>query len=53
MLDQFRNDFASDPSAKKSQNVVTQTTIDDVALVRDVVQGTDSTFSTRLPTSIF
>ncbi|MGY8755980.1 MAG: aminopeptidase C, partial [Phycisphaerales bacterium] len=30
------------------QNAVGQTTIDDVALVRDVVQGTDFTFSTRL-----
>jgi len=48
MLEQFRGDFASDPSAKVSQNAVTQTTIDDVAMVRDVVQSTDFTFSTRL-----
>ncbi len=48
MLDQFRTDFERDPSAKTSQNVVTQTTIDDVAMVRDVVQSTDFTFSTHL-----
>ncbi len=48
MLEQFRGDFAADPTAKTSQNAVTQTTIDDVAMVRDVVQSTDFTFSTRL-----
>ena len=48
MLEQFRTDFEKDPSAKKSQNAVTQTTIDDIALVRDIVQGTDSSFSTHL-----
>jgi bleomycin hydrolase len=44
----FRDAFEEDTSAKVSQNAVGQTTIDDVALVRDVVQGTDFTFSTRL-----
>ena len=48
MLKQFRSDFERDPSAKTSQNAVTQTTIDDVAMVRDVVQSTDFTFSTHL-----
>ena len=48
MLEQFRSEFESDPSAKVSQNAVSQTTIDDVAMVRDVVQSTDFTFSTRL-----
>ena len=48
MLEQFRNDFASDPAAAVSQNAVTQTTIDDIALVRDVVQSTDFSFSTHL-----
>ena len=48
MLEQFRTDFEKDPSAKTSQNAVTQTTIDDIALVRDIVQGTDSSFSTHL-----
>jgi bleomycin hydrolase len=48
MVDQFRKDFACDPAAKTSQNAVTQTTIDDIALVRDIVQSTDFTFSTHL-----
>ena len=48
MLEQFRSDFERDPSAKTSQNAVTQTTIDDVAMVRDIVQSTDFTFSTHL-----
>jgi bleomycin hydrolase len=48
MLDGFRNSFAQDSTVKTAQNAVTQTTIDDVALVRDVVQSTDFTFSTRL-----
>ncbi|MEE2912233.1 MAG: C1 family peptidase [Planctomycetota bacterium] len=48
MLEEFRGNFATDISAKTSQNAVTQTTIDDVAMVRDVVQSTDFTFSTRL-----
>ena len=48
MLEQFRSDFASDPAAAVSQNAVTQTTIDDIALVRDVVQSTDFSFSTHL-----
>ena len=47
-IQSFRDDFEQDLSAKASQNVVTQTTIDDVALVRDVVQGTDFSFSTHL-----
>ena len=47
-IQSFRDDFASDPSAKTSQNAVTQTTIDDIALVRDIVQGTDFSFSTHL-----
>ena len=48
MLDIFRKEFGNDPAASISQNAVTQTSIDDVALVRDVVQSTDFTFSTRL-----
>ena len=47
-IQSFRDAFEQDLTAKVSQNAVTQTTIDDVALVRDVVQGTDFTFSTRL-----
>lgn len=48
MLNDFRREFAKDSSGQLSQNAVTQTTIDDIALVRDIVQGTDFTFSTRL-----
>ena len=48
MLDGFRNSFEQDSTVKTAQNAVTQTTIEDVALVRDVVQSTDFTFSTRL-----
>lgn len=48
MLAQFRSDFSSDPAASVSQNAVTQTTIDDIALVREVVQSTDFSFSTHL-----
>jgi len=44
----LRDQFQSDPSASTAQNAVAQTTIEDVALVRDVVQSTDFTFSTRL-----
>ncbi len=47
-IQSFRDAFEKDSSAKVSQNAVSQTTIDDVALVRDVVQGTDFTFSTHL-----
>ena len=47
-IQSFRDAFEQDLSAKSSQNVVTQTTIDDVAMVRDIVQGTDFSFSTHL-----
>jgi len=44
----FRDAFENDASAKVAQNAVTMNTIDDIALVRDVVQSTDFTFSTHL-----
>ncbi len=47
-IQSFRDAFEQDSSAKTAQNAVTQTTIDDVALVRDVVQSTDFTFSSRI-----
>lgn len=47
-LERLRASFASDPQNKRSQNAVTQTTIDDVALDRDVVTSTDHTFSHHL-----
>jgi len=40
--------FRTDPIARLVQNAVTQTSADDVALNREVVSGTDTTFSTRL-----
>ena len=47
-INEFRDAFEGDPTAKVSQNAVSMTTIDDIALVRDVVQSTDFTFSTHL-----
>ncbi len=47
-LAQFRSAFAASPISRLAQNAVTQTTIDDVALDRAVVAGTDHTFSHRL-----
>ena len=47
-INEFRTTFERDSTAKVSQNAVSMTTIDDVALVRDVVQSTDFTFSTHL-----
>jgi len=47
-INEFRTAFEGDSTAKVSQNAVSMTTIDDVALVRDVVQSTDFTFSTHL-----
>ena len=45
LLERFREDFDSDPRYRLAQNAVTQTSIDDVALNRDVVTTTDHTFS--------
>jgi bleomycin hydrolase len=47
-INEFRTAFEGDSTAKVSQNAVSMTTIDDIALVRDVVQSTDFTFSTHL-----
>jgi bleomycin hydrolase len=47
-INDFRTAFEGDSTAKVSQNAVSMTTIDDIALVRDVVQSTDFTFSTHL-----
>lgn len=45
LLEQFRRDFASHPTARLSQNAVTQTTLDDIALNRAAVTSMDHTFS--------
>lgn len=47
-LESMRTSFASDPQNKRSQNAVTQTTIDDIALDREVVTSFDHTFSHHL-----
>ena len=47
-INEYRKAFEGDSAAKVSQNAVSMTTIDDIALVRDVVQSTDFTFSTHL-----
>ncbi|MFI4862289.1 MAG: aminopeptidase C [Phycisphaerales bacterium JB063] len=44
----LRDAFAADPRNTLSQNAVTQTTIDDIALNRSVVTSTDHTFSHHL-----
>ena len=41
----LRKDFAADPAYRRTQNAVTQVTVDDIALDRDVVMGTDHTVS--------
>ncbi len=45
MLDRFRGQFESTPSYRLSQNAITQTPIEDVAMNRAVVTSTDHTFS--------
>jgi len=45
LLERFREDFDSDPRYRLAQNAVAQTSIDDVALNREVVTSTDHTFS--------
>ena len=45
---ELRRAFADNPQNKVAQNAVTQTPLDDVALNREVVTGTDHTFSNLL-----
>lgn len=44
-LTELRKHFAGNSQYRMAQNAVTQTTIDDVALDRNVISGTDFTFS--------
>lgn len=44
-IDALRKEFARDPAHRVVQNAVTQTTIDDVALDREIVVRTDHTVS--------
>jgi bleomycin hydrolase len=45
LLAEWRQAFAANPSWKLAMNAVTQTPVDDIALNRAVVAGTDFTFS--------
>lgn len=44
----LRRRFATDPHARLMQNAVCQTTVDDIAVRRDVIFNADDSFSTRL-----
>ncbi len=41
----LRKEFGADPAYRRTQNAVTQVTVDDIALDRDIVMGTDHTMS--------
>ena len=47
IINDFRDAFENDAAAKVSQNAVSQTSIDNIAMVRDVVQSTDFSFSSN------
>ena len=47
-IDSLRSGFEDNPNWRTSQNAITQVGIDDVALNREVVTGTDYSFSTLL-----
>ena len=47
-IDSLRSGFEVNPNWRTSQNAITQVGIDDVALNREVVTGTDYSFSTLL-----
>jgi bleomycin hydrolase len=44
-LELLRKEFGADPAYRRTQNAVTQVTVDDIALDREVVTGTDHTVS--------
>ncbi|HVX47268.1 MAG TPA: C1 family peptidase [Mycobacteriales bacterium] len=44
-IDLLRKEFGADPAYRRSQNAVTQTSIDDIALDRAIVTGIDPTVS--------
>ena len=50
-IDQLRADFSGDIRAKMAQNAVTQTTVDDIALNREIVTKAEFSFSTKLNSS--
>jgi bleomycin hydrolase len=48
VLELLRKDFGSNPSYRLMQNAVTKTSLDDVAIDREIINGTDHSFSTML-----
>ena len=48
LLGRFQEDFRASPAYRLAQNAVTQTSIDDVALNREVITNLDHTFSHML-----
>src|SRR5579859_4948249 len=47
-LELLRKDFAANPAYRLMQNAVTQVVLDDVAINREIVNGTDHSLSTLL-----
>jgi bleomycin hydrolase len=48
VLELLRKDFGSNPSYRLMQNAVTKTSVDDVAIDREIINTTDHSFSTML-----
>jgi bleomycin hydrolase len=46
----FQHNFRTNPAYRLAQNAVTQTSVDDIALNRDIVTSIDHSFSTTLDT---
>ena len=44
----FQHSFRTNPAYRLAQNAVTQTSVDDIALNRDIVTSIDHSFSTTL-----
>jgi bleomycin hydrolase len=47
-LELLRKNFAANPTYRMAQNAVTRVAMDDVAINRDIINGTDDSFSTQL-----
>jgi bleomycin hydrolase len=47
-LELLRKDFSASPAYRMAQNAVTRVAVDDVAISRDIVNGTDHSLSTLL-----
>ena len=44
----FHHSFRTNPAYRVAQNAITQTSVDDIALNRDIVTAVDHSFSTTL-----